>query len=375
MANKLPSATYYPKLDSVRAIAVLFVLFHHYFFERITSLLQLGSFGVDVFFTLSGFLITGILISYRSIKPIGAALKKFYFRRILRIFPIYYLYILIIVLIFREEISRKLIMWVSFYGFNFYVIYHGWNKFYFSHLWSLAVEEQFYLVWPFLILIFPFKYLRNLIVLAILISIGFSYYNLHKDFVSYMHPISCMQALAIGALVKYFTIFHFDKCIRIERKLIQFLLFFSALWICSLIAFDHGFLYAYPLLRTFASLTTAVLIIHIVSESRSKRLDKILGSKSLQFIGRISYGIYLYHVLIMVLLDPPIHQIVNNLTSKHNLLRYNTYIITTPLYSAITILIAWLSFKYIESPINRLKNRNFNPFNASSQSTDKRLGL
>src|SRR6185312_15771751 len=99
MKDKVSLTEYYPQIDSVRAIAVLFVLFHHYFAERITTLVPMGAFGVDIFFTLSGFLITGILISYKSIKPAGVAIRKFYFRRILRIFPIYYLYILVVILI------------------------------------------------------------------------------------------------------------------------------------------------------------------------------------------------------------------------------------------------------------------------------------
>ncbi|HEY4154085.1 MAG TPA: acyltransferase, partial [Puia sp.] len=198
MKDKISLAEYYPQIDSVRAIAVLFVLFHHYLSERITSLLPLGSFGVDIFFTLSGFLITGILISYRSIKPVGAAIRKFYFRRILRIFPIYYLYILIAAIIFGHEISRTIILWASVYGLNFYIINHGLLPSYvFAHFWSLAVEEQFYLVWPFLILLFPFRQLRYLIIFAIFISIGFSYYHISRPIMAY-HPIACMQALAMG---------------------------------------------------------------------------------------------------------------------------------------------------------------------------------
>lgn len=358
MGNRLILGTYYPKIDSVRAIAVLFVLFQHYFPEKVTSVLGLGNFGVDIFFTLSGFLITGILISYRSIRPIGAAIRKFYFRRILRIFPIYYLYILIVVLVFRSEISKTFIAWAAFYGINFYTINYGGSKIYLSHFWSLAVEEQFYLIWPFLILIFPFKYLRTLMIGTVIFSISFSYLYLHKSFVAYMHPFSCMQALAIGALVKYLTEFNIEIFKDIGKRLNQFFLLFLALWICVLLVYDAGNLYAFPLLRTFAALITAVILFHIVLKSGSEKFNKILDSKALQFIGRISYGIYVYQFLVKILLDPIVQQTVNRLTKEHSLIRYNIYIFTAPLYTAITISVAWLSFKYIESPINRLKNRN-----------------
>ncbi len=361
MDSKITSAKYHPEIDSVRAIAVLFVLFHHYVAEKLSSLLSLGNFGVDIFFTLSGFLITGILISYRSIKPTGKALRKFYFRRILRIFPIYYLYILIVVLIFGKEISRTVIMWTTLYGLNFYIINHGLlNKYFFAHFWSLAVEEQFYLVWPFLILLISFKYLKSLILLAILVSIGFVYLNLSNQIMAY-HPLACIQALAIGALVKYLTIFQAANLKFIGKRFNLFFLGLIMAWICSLISYDLGAKFAFPLLRVFASLTTAIVLIQIVLKLTTTSLNNFLDSRILQFIGKISYGMYVYHILVMVLLTPLIQKLVYYFTSEHNLLRYNLYVITLPLYSLITIFIAWLSFRYIEGPINRLKNRKASP--------------
>ena len=349
-------AVYYPQIDSIRAIAVLFVLFHHYFTQKVTGLVPLGEFGVDIFFTLSGFLITGILISYRSIKSPGTAIKKFYFRRILRIFPVYYLYIFIAVLIFGREIPQKIIFWASIYGLNFYMINHGLiTKYVFTHFWSLAVEEQFYLVWPFIILFLPFRYLKKIIVLAILISIGFTYLNINIQLISY-HPVSCMQALATGGLVKYYSLYDADKIMRFRKNLNLFLQLFISLWICTLFIYDLGVKYAYPVLRIFASLSTAVVLIKIIFNLNGKRMNKFLNSGKLQFIGRISYGIYVYHILVLALVSPIIQKLVINFTTESNPVRYNLYLIAMPLCTGISIFVAWLSFRVIESPINRLKN-------------------
>jgi peptidoglycan/LPS O-acetylase OafA/YrhL len=112
----------------------------------------LGYYGVDLFFVISGFLITGILLKEPE-GNMGTALKRFFGRRALRIFPPYYL-LLVVLLIFNMEPAREL--WVSLFTYTFnyagtiYKGVHGENALF--YLWSLSVEEQFYIVWPFLIL-------------------------------------------------------------------------------------------------------------------------------------------------------------------------------------------------------------------------------
>jgi len=171
-----------------------------------------------------------------------------------------------------------------------------------------------------------------------------------------------MQSLAFGALIKYMTIFHAGKLTVIRKNFTLFLSISILLWFVSVLFYDSGVKYAFPLLRIFASLSTGMVLTNIVLKIKATRLDKLLNSETFQFIGRISYGIYVYHILVMVLLNPIIQKLSFYVIGEHNLLRYNLYVITMPLYTAITIFLAWLSFKYIESPINRLKNRkNPNP--------------
>src|SRR5262245_22242535 len=140
------SRSHIPALDGFRAIAVLLVIFYHFGFEKVP-----GGSGVTMFFVLSGFLITWLLLKEHE-KNGKISLKGFYRRRILRIFPAFYAYWL--GLVFLLLITGKSILWphaiASFvYLTNYYNAILGDPNTGFSHTWSLAIEEQFYLLWPF----------------------------------------------------------------------------------------------------------------------------------------------------------------------------------------------------------------------------------
>ncbi len=155
------SGKYIPALDGLRGLAILAVFFHHYgaggidssaaAVRWIATVCGLGWSGVDLFFVLSGFLITGILYDTRN-DP--AYYRKFYARRTLRIFPIYYLFAAIALLIVPLSAWHK--------GDIFFLVYLGYPAaltwpalvsvlIRITHLWSLSVEEQFYMLWPWLI--------------------------------------------------------------------------------------------------------------------------------------------------------------------------------------------------------------------------------
>jgi peptidoglycan/LPS O-acetylase OafA/YrhL len=150
-----------PSLDGLRAISISLVLFQHVFrtpgfpFRGRIPELALGEFGVRVFFVISGFLITGLLLHEHK-KSGTIALKKFYFRRSLRIFPVYYTYILVIVLLgLAGAITLRTheLLPALTYTMNYHIAaYHAaGTPVYLRHCWSLAVEEQFYLLWPFML--------------------------------------------------------------------------------------------------------------------------------------------------------------------------------------------------------------------------------
>lgn len=341
--------TYYPAIDSLRAIAVLFVLFHHYFNPTIADALQLGPFGVDIFFVISGFLITGILLDYKARLTVSESLKKFYFRRILRIFPIYYLYLIVALLFFN--VQKEDLLYAALYINNFYVINGGHNEWLLSHFWSLAVEEQFYLIWPLLIFITPQKKILTLIIATFIISVLFAF-TIRDIYNQYMNPISCMQAFAFGALIKYLRMrkYYFDL------PTIPWIIAGLLVWGIVLFTYNTGNLMVYPLLRICSSFIAMVILIDITSKKKIA-FSRVLRPDWLRYIGKISYGIYIYHVAVKIYLTPVMKTIIEKTTSEENIFRYNNYLLTFPLFTLITIGIAALSYRFIEGPIIRLKDR------------------
>ena len=154
-ASKASPSGYLRQLDSVRTIAVAMVIATHWI-PKATTFWFNGGMGVKVFFVLSGFLITGILLDARGQADqsgVGrtAVLKNFYARRFLRIFPLFYATLALTFLLGVPTV-RQFIWWLMFYLGNVLLALHGQWLSGIAHFWSLAVEEQFYLVWPVLIL-------------------------------------------------------------------------------------------------------------------------------------------------------------------------------------------------------------------------------
>src|SRR3954471_12053673 len=212
-----------PALDGLRGIAILAVLIYHYAFElqhghglggAIYELLHQGRHGVDLFFVLSGFLITGILLDSRD-SP--RYFSTFYARRTLRIFPLYYgvLFVVLVLLplLAAPAPGAQKVMhdqpWLWCYGANVLMTLTGnralFNAEHFNlgHFWSLAVEEQFYLVWPLLVLLLSRRALIGICVACLPISLALRLYFIARgnsagaDFFT----ASRMDALAVGALV------------------------------------------------------------------------------------------------------------------------------------------------------------------------------
>ena len=168
----------YRGLDSFRAFSFIAVFAFH------CGLFQCGYLGVQAFFVLSGFLLTPLLLTMKKELDTRSFFINFYGRRFLRIFPLYYLYTLIVLLICLIVVSRpnytgiesidrflRQVPWVLTYTYNFF----GETSYYehtrlISHFWSLVVEEQFYLIWPVLILVINNKYLRKFLLITIFID-------------------------------------------------------------------------------------------------------------------------------------------------------------------------------------------------------------
>ena len=344
-------------LDSLRAIAVFLVTVSHWFSARhVINKAPNGVIGVEVFFVLSGFLITRILLESRlkaeelSIGKIRA-LKNFFFRRALRIFPIYYLLIFTL-FIFHDwtgtNIKPAFIYFVT-YTSNFY-FYHlkAWDGM-ISHFWTLAVEEQFYLLWPWIILFVNKKYLLPVILFFVATGIC-SQYLLREIEMGDILTISCFDAFGLGALLSWLTVFK-------PQALISFYKIIRLFALACLIIYFTGLYqqWVYIPLRTLVSVIALWIITYVVymdKEEREIQFSFLLNNKLLLFIGKISYGMYLYHRILPSLTTEVLNRYLNNHFPLPE--KYIVYVLFIENFTLL-ILIAWLSWKFIEAPLLKLK--------------------
>jgi len=234
---------HYPALDGLRGIAILLVVVFHNF--GFIDFFFFGWLGVDLFFVLSGFLITGILL-----KSVGKPgyLRNFYFRRILRIFPLYYLLLIVcfFILPFISSLKPQL-DYNSHHQVYFWTYTQNWlfalsppaNSNYLIHLWSLGVEEQFYLIWPLLILWIRKPKTLLVIVATLLAGVlifrswlwvnkieGLQYFSLYAFSRIDGICIGCM--LALTTQINFQFVRKYTGLIVISVALLNFIFFFSS---------------------------------------------------------------------------------------------------------------------------------------------------
>jgi peptidoglycan/LPS O-acetylase OafA/YrhL len=327
--------TYRPQLDGLRAVAVMAVLFTH--FWHLDS--GAGRMGVRLFFVLSGYLITSILLR-------DGLTLSFYVRRAARLWPAFYLALLIAWGLDLNGI-RWSWKWHAAQLSNVFLARHGswaiaWPI---DHLWSLNVEEQFYLVWPILIALTP----RRLIV-ALLWLIGLTapiYRSVVGNEFTNLLPFASLDALAAGGLIAVAS-----------RRLIPHIrdpgdgnFKFTALgWIgaaASPLVVRACFGPASPWLSEVievGSLVSFCALVLKASEGFSGLTGKVLGSPLLIGLGKISYGVYLYHQFVKA-------------AFFHFGWPYHNGPLTFLACGATTILVAWLSYHCLEHPLREAVSR------------------
>jgi peptidoglycan/LPS O-acetylase OafA/YrhL len=361
---------YRPQLDGLRFCAVAAVVVEHnwdppaapWIFGR----LDYAEFGVRLFFVLSGFLITGILIRGREMADATegdrrSVLSNFYARRFLRIFPIYYL-TLIVVVILGVGPAREAWPWLFAYGTNFYV----WAHLHFlgplGHLWTLAVEEQFYIVWPWLVLFLPRRYLLpvlvGLIAAAPLYRLYASFHyredTLH-NFASGTLTIGVLDSLALGSLLALLapSISASPQRDRMLRRylLVPGLIVWFAVMATAHYGFDeHAFI---TLGQTGEALVCGWLVVHAARGFRG--FGRVLELRPIAYVGKISYGVYIFHLLVPVGLAA----VATHLGYTYQGSGFGSFAPS----AIVTIALAAASWHFFEAPINRLKR--FFPYRAS----------
>lgn len=353
---------YIKQLDSLRGVAVTLVIISHWLPEQnILNSIPNGQIGVDIFFVLSGFLISKILFDNRDKaialgQPISSVLKGFYIRRSLRIFPIYYLTI-IVLYIFADSTNTTIkdsFIYYATYTSNFYLfdIQH-WDGM-LSHLWSLAVEEQYYLIWPWLVLLVRKKYILPIIFIFIAIGIG-SQFMLSGVKMSRILTFTCFDAFGLGSLLAWMITYKKEKLV----------FYFKRLSIIAIVAFLY-FLYGAITkqwvvfsVRTTVSILTVWLMyyIYLYHQTDTFKGRFILNNGLLIFIGKISYGIYLYHNIVpRMVVRKYIDVYFNPLLPDFFNIKYKTILLLAE-NGVMVILISWLSFVLIEKRFLILKKR------------------
>jgi peptidoglycan/LPS O-acetylase OafA/YrhL len=323
-----------------------------------------------LFFVLSGFLITGILLDTRHRQ---GALPVFFARRSLRIFPLYYC--VLIVIFFIAPIVEQLLgkqaptlqhstAWMWLYGFNFLIA--KFNTFdlgpvlsLLGPFWSLSVEEQFYLVLPLLIIRMPFRRIPWLLLSVVVIAVGLRWYWIAHfpppQIATYVLLPFRMDSLAIGGLVAWIWrrfpgVLAVRQMARYSSAGVGVLALYGVasgwpsysfldfgIWRLSILVFLWG-----------------ALILRVVSSLDTSRANRLLCVAWLKMFGRYSYGIYVYHFVVIALLVPPLEKIVSNRVHSQLI----SLLLAKGLALGVALTVAFMSWHIIEQPFLSLK-RNF----------------
>ena len=349
-----------PQLDGLRAVAVFGVIWLHFppvagfpvslAFTAVGEQLRVSTIGVDLFFALSGFLITRILLNER-VTTGSIAFTDFYVKRSARIFPIYYISLAVCLACFAMPAKEVVLsaLYLSDYNLiNYYSINDHTSPL--SHSWSLAVEEQFYLVWPFVIAwtrLGTMRRVTGVIVPAIAIACMALAYLLSNSIdaealIFGAAPIR-MLTISLGA---YLACREFDRAPLTVRQGGALALAGLAGLLIMQAARTRGII-AGPIYHAFGNIGFAVLamgLLAIVLPSRPSVLQAVLCWPPMRYVGRISYGLYLYHFIILHLLG--IHDS-----------RDGAPAVVICAAAALTFGTAAISFHFIENPLIQAARR------------------
>ncbi|HEY4337970.1 MAG TPA: acyltransferase [Puia sp.] len=364
------NARHIPALDGLRGAAILLVLLWHYF--AFTQPYFPGWAGVDLFFVLSGYLITGRLLATKQ-QP--HYFSRFYRNRILRIFPLYYTVVIAFLLVAHWGISapnQPLFSYYTEHWKSFLVFTQNWT--FIAHgrpdnlvlvpLWSIAVEEQFYLVWPLIIFCTRNPATRQKLFLAgifLVLALRTAFYlaNPPSGESAYYNTFFRLDGLLAGSLLCQWHAA--GKTIRKPVAGIYILLLLCII-ACTLIGnvLPYNAFFATSGYTILALLFTAIL--HLAVQAGNNPLTRFLSNPILRFCGRISYCLYLIHVPVLLFIGTKL----SILGAKRWPEQATTIHWLAILFSlALSFLLSYLSYRYFESVFLKLKvNKRLTPEHA-----------
>ncbi|MBX2895938.1 MAG: acyltransferase [Cyclobacteriaceae bacterium] len=374
---------YSKSLDGLRGLAIIMVMLFHFNF-----VFEFGWAGVQLFFVLSGYLITSILLEEKK-NSLGFYLKRFYWRRTLRIFPLYYAYLVLVGLIFlvskQPHDYLETLPFLSTYTFNLYPLFktYSYHDFYFTHFWSLSVEEQFYLIWPLVIFFSTQKQLRVVLIAIIMVApvsrwlleLWLQNDTLPDYYVGqtvYRFTLGQWDGFAVGALI---PVFGLTKRITNTRAPLVYS-FLGVLTIGLLNMYLHHTQgtplslssWGYPIAETtsaqhiwsYTILNLFFLFLILYAQNPGNGypiVNRFLGSWGLVFTGKISYGLYVYHWLIWMAFGKYISPYIGSDW------------IGLVIYLALCYGVATVSFYVLEKPLLVWKDKFYQESGKNNQQT------
>lgn len=355
-------------LTSFRFFAFLAVFLFHF------TVFPAGYLGVQAFFVLSGYLITAILYEMKDVCSAREYFVSFYARRTLRIFPVYYFYLFLVAVLalpfylpgLRSDLAvvnrfYHQLPWALTYTYNFFHASEFFkHTFLLTHFWSLAIEEQFYLLWPIALYLTPKKYLKHFLLIVIFLgpllrwATGFfvsqqtfTFLGHDPGLVVYVLPFSHFDAFAIGGFYALYgkgtspgRIFQLGGFIILLGLVSSYCFESGVDWFgvgySNFMQGSYKYVWGYSLFNLLFALTLATI-------RDGKYSMQILAHRWLVYLGTISYGLYIFHNAFIWLINLC-------LPGMPSLLRLSLVLL-------LTILTAAISYAVLEKPCLRLKDR------------------
>ncbi len=370
-SDYLEGRSHLPTLDSLRGFAIAAVLAYHFttlLHANTTSLKWFGLLGsagwcgVDAFFVLSGFLITRILLDS---KHHSRPLVRFWRRRALRIFPLYYAFLIGCAALGVSITAPEKWLHHALYLSNWTTPFTGCSSEWLCHTWSLAIEEQFYLVWPILVLTLTPRTVARICIVGMLmalmlrVALLFQLFSIEPNQIVnlvYRASVTRMDALLGGSLVACLY------ALRSNWVTAKFLVPVAGIAVAVLgavTATSRGLLWSSPVVQTIGYTALAVLFSTVValaaapeSSAAARRLAGVLRSTRLSALGKYSYAMYLFHWPIVVTIGPHVRSIQEQYAS---LGRAAVVVASAVVGSAASFLLAWVSYHCFEKWFLRLK--------------------